>query len=123
MRFEHVEDHGGCSYAVNGENLSAARFESAQDLAAFFAPGRCGEDTRDGFGKIGRYADISAVPAGWTSFLFRFRLGSRHLAAGADEAVCGFRVPLRRALGIFIFRFIFPASRARRLIKVVSGGE
>jgi hypothetical protein len=33
---------------------------------------------------------ISSVPAGWTSFLFRFWLGSRHLAAGADEAACGF---------------------------------
>ena len=35
MRFEHVEDHGGCSYAVNGEDLSAGARASAQDLAAF----------------------------------------------------------------------------------------
>jgi hypothetical protein len=122
MRFEHVEDHGGCSYAVNGENLSAGARKRA-GFGSIFAPGRCGEDRRDGFGKIDRHADISSVPAGWTSFLFRFQLGSRHLAAGADEAACGFRVPLRRTLGIFIFRFIFPASRARRLIKVVGGGE
>ena len=37
---------------------------------------------------------ISSVPAGWTSFLFRFWLGSRHLAAGqtkppADLAMLG----------------------------------
>jgi hypothetical protein len=31
MRFEHVEDHGGCSYAVNGENFSAGARASAQD--------------------------------------------------------------------------------------------
>src|SRR6266699_3348387 len=33
---------------------------------------------------------ISSVPAGWTSLIFRFQLGSRHLAAGADEAACEF---------------------------------
>jgi hypothetical protein len=62
----------------------------AHEYGSIFAPGRCGEDRRDGFGKIDRHADISSVPAGWTSFLFRFRLGSRYLAAGADEAACGF---------------------------------
>ena len=31
MRFEHVEDHGGCSYAVNGENLSAGARASKAD--------------------------------------------------------------------------------------------
>src|ERR1700680_1424141 len=43
---------------------------------------RCGEDRRDGFGKIDRHADISSVPAGWTSFLFCFRLWSRPPAGG-----------------------------------------
>src|ERR1700686_3707025 len=83
----------------------------------------CPHSPESAFGKIDRHADISSVPAGWTSFLFRFPLGSRHLAAGADEAACGFSGAGKLKRKIKYREPAAAASRARRLTKVINGGE